>query len=34
MSTMNLNIIIIVVAVVLGFLWWTRHQANQKKRKH
>ena len=27
-------IIAIVAAVVLGFLWWTRHQANQKKRSH
>jgi len=26
-------IISIVAAVVLGFLWWTRHLANQKKRK-
>jgi len=25
-------IIAIVVAVVLGFLWWSRRQANQKKR--
>jgi UDP-N-acetylmuramyl pentapeptide phosphotransferase/UDP-N-acetylglucosamine-1-phosphate transferase len=27
------NIIAVVAAVVLGFLWWSRHQANQKKRK-
>jgi UDP-N-acetylmuramyl pentapeptide phosphotransferase/UDP-N-acetylglucosamine-1-phosphate transferase len=25
-------IIAIVAAVVLGFLWWSRRQANQKKR--
>jgi hypothetical protein len=24
----------IVAAVVLGLLWWTRHQANKKKRNH
>jgi hypothetical protein len=27
-------IVAIVAAVVLGFLWWTRRQANQKKRAH
>ena len=25
-------IVLIVVAVVLGLLWWSRHQSNQKKR--
>jgi len=25
-------IIAVVVAVVFGFLWWSRRQANQKKR--